>query len=146
MCLWCKHTDLDQQQVSEDNESVFLSFFLFQNAKLTVIPASTKISAQSVKVDFTYTLESALTIAQKGWKPTTIPWSASVLVRRNSKIYRGGETPQMIMSVSMEVLLKVLFHSYLKDYLQEAFFNPSLQGYHLNRIHSALPSMYHSII
>lgn len=36
------------------------------NAKLTVIPVSTKISAQNVKVDFTYTLESALTVAQKG--------------------------------------------------------------------------------
>lgn len=102
-------------------KAYFFPFFLFQNAKLTVIPVSTKISAQSVKVDFTYTLESALIIAQKGWKPTTIPWSASILVRRNSKVYRGGETPQMIMSVSMEVLLKVLFHNYLRDYFQEAF-------------------------
>lgn len=63
-------------------QAYFAFFFLFQNAKLTVIPVSTKISAQNVKVDFTYTLESALTIAQKGWKPTTILWSVSILVRR----------------------------------------------------------------
>jgi hypothetical protein len=60
--------------------------FFFQNAKLTVIPVSTKISAQSVKVDSTYTLESALIIAQRGWKLITTPWSASVLVRRTSEI------------------------------------------------------------
>lgn len=125
----------------------FFSVFLFQNAKLTVIPVSTKISAQSVKVDFTYTLGSALTIAQKGWKPTTIPWSASVLVRRISKIDRGGQTPQTTMSVSREVLLKVLFHKNLKKYIQEAFFlHPSLQRYHLNSAPTALARTFHSTV
>ena len=82
------HCDLRIKPKSTLNfylKHISLFLFRFQNAKLTVIPVSTKISAQSVKVDFTYTLESALTIAQKGWKPITIPWSASVLVRRSSK-------------------------------------------------------------
>lgn len=83
--LCCKHVELDKQWLNEDDKGIF-PFFLFQNAKLTVIPVSTKISAQSVKMDFTYTSGSALTIAQKGWKPTTIPWSASALVRRSSNV------------------------------------------------------------
>lgn len=54
--------------------------FAFQNVKLTVIPASPETSAQSVKVGFTYTVESALKSALMGWKPTTTRWSALALV------------------------------------------------------------------
>lgn len=50
--------------------------FAFQNVKLTVIPASPETSAQSVKVGFTYTVESALKSAPTGWKPTITRWSA----------------------------------------------------------------------
>lgn len=50
-----------------------------QNVKLIVIPASPETSAQSVKVGFTYTVESALKSALMGWKPTTTQWSALVL-------------------------------------------------------------------
>lgn len=57
---------------------VYFFLFCFQNAKLTVIPVSTKISAQSVKVDFTYTLESALTIAQKGLEANNHTMEASI--------------------------------------------------------------------
>lgn len=44
-----------------------------------MIPASPKISAQSVKVGFTYITESALKTALRGWNPTITRWSAPVL-------------------------------------------------------------------
>lgn len=68
--------------------------FLFQNVKLTVKPASPETSAQSVKVGFTYTVESALKSALMGWKQIITRWSAlasvsPVLLCSPSFPYRG---------------------------------------------------------
>uniref|UniRef100_A0ACB8GDI4 Uncharacterized protein n=1 Tax=Sphaerodactylus townsendi TaxID=933632 RepID=A0ACB8GDI4_9SAUR len=50
-----------------------------QNVSLIVKPALTVISAQSVKLGFTYILESALKTARNGWNPTITQWSAMKL-------------------------------------------------------------------
>ncbi|KAL8186489.1 UNVERIFIED_CONTAM: hypothetical protein K2H54_072375 [Gekko kuhli] len=57
----------------------FLNQLHVQNVKLTVRPALTVISAQSVKMGFIYILESALKTAQNGWNPTITQWSAMIL-------------------------------------------------------------------
>ena len=63
--------------------------FAFQNVKLTVIPASPETSAQSVKVGFTYTVESALKSALMGWKPTITRWSALASVSLVPRVLPG---------------------------------------------------------
>lgn len=71
--------------------------FAFQNVKLIVIPASPETSAQSVKVGFTYTVESALKSALMGWKPTTTQWSALVLVSPTP--HKGPALPAFLMGM-----------------------------------------------
>lgn len=71
--------------------------FAFQNVKLIVIPASPEASAQSVKVGFTYTVESALKSALMGWKPTTTQWSALVLV--SPAPHKGPALPGLLMGM-----------------------------------------------
>lgn len=77
----------------EDSNCLFLAL---QNVKLTVKPASIEISAQSVEMGFTYTLESALETALTGWKPTTTLWSATILV---SKLPVPKSCTQYIISI-----------------------------------------------
>ncbi|KAJ6660128.1 hypothetical protein lerEdw1_018055, partial [Lerista edwardsae] len=52
------------------------------DVKRTVTPASIAISAQSVKMGFTYTVESALKTALNGWSPTITLWNATILVSK----------------------------------------------------------------
>ncbi|KAG8147717.1 hypothetical protein E2320_022630, partial [Naja naja] len=49
------------------------------NVKLIVKPALIKISVRNVKMDFTYTLESALKTALTGWNRTITLWNAMIL-------------------------------------------------------------------